>query len=356
MELKDLNTKRTLQTGVAYHGNRMPSHARYDLEQIAKADMDVVVHMLSHIDWTRHKKPMTDVFRMTESLGMEVWVDNWGMAGAPGDSSHFLCAHPDGHMMFSNGQMHPKIVCYNNPEFHQFAKDWLDTVVEMGAKTVFWDEPCMPKRSLGEGLGEAYTCACPRCQKLFEEKYGRPMPLLEDEQVAEFRKDTLVNFFRVVTDYAATLGIRNTCCFMPGEYMHMLDTVREVAALPHMDNLGVDPYWYSRNRYKQPYEYVYGYTKQMMDITNEYHKDHNLWIQTYAVPAGREEEIVQATEAAYDAGARCLLAWSYAGGESNDYRADLPERTWIATVEAMRRVRSMERDRILEENRAKYRK
>ena len=44
------------------------------------------------------------------------------------------------------------------------------------------------------------------------------------------------------------------------------------------------------------------------------------------------------------------------GSESNDYRAANPERTWDMTVEAMRRVRSMERDRILEENRAKYRK
>jgi hypothetical protein len=101
---------------------------------------------------------------------------------------------------------------------------------------------------------------------------------------------------------------------------------------------------------------VYGYTKQMMDIATEYEKEHNVWIQTYAVPAGREDEIVQAAEAAYDAGGRCVLAWSYAGGESNDYRADRPERTWIATVEAMRRIRQLERDRILAENRAKYMK
>ena len=97
---------------------------------------------------------MTDVFRMTEAFGMEVWVDNWGMAGSPGDSSHFLCYHPDGHMIFSNGEMHPTMVCYNNPDFYQFAKDWLDTVAGMGVKTVFWDEPCLPKKSMGENLGE----------------------------------------------------------------------------------------------------------------------------------------------------------------------------------------------------------
>ena len=51
-----------------------------------------------------------------------------------------------------------------------------------------------------------------------------------------------------------------------------------------------------------------------------------------------------------------MLAWGYRGSESNDYAAKNPERTWNVTVEAMKRIRSMERDRILAENRAKYMK
>ena len=82
----------------------------------------------------------------------------------------------------------------------------------------------------------------------------------------------------------------------------------------------------------------------------------DIWIQTYRVPRGREEEIVEAAEAAYDAGARCILAWSFHGAESNDYGAENPLRTWEMTKEAMKRIRSMERDRILEDNRRKYRK
>ena len=54
---------RTLKTGVAYHGNRMPSHARADMLEIAKADMDIVVHMLSHTDWERHKRVMKDILK-----------------------------------------------------------------------------------------------------------------------------------------------------------------------------------------------------------------------------------------------------------------------------------------------------
>lgn len=54
--------KRTLKTGVAYHGNRMPSHALADMREIARADMDIVVHMFSHNDWDRHSNRMKDIF------------------------------------------------------------------------------------------------------------------------------------------------------------------------------------------------------------------------------------------------------------------------------------------------------
>ena len=32
-----------LKTGMAYHGNRMPSHYRVDLEEMQKADLDIVI-------------------------------------------------------------------------------------------------------------------------------------------------------------------------------------------------------------------------------------------------------------------------------------------------------------------------
>ena len=51
-----------LRLGAAYHGNRMPSHVKQDMREIAKADMDIVVHMLSHTDWDRHKNIMKENF------------------------------------------------------------------------------------------------------------------------------------------------------------------------------------------------------------------------------------------------------------------------------------------------------
>ena len=348
--------KRSLQTGVAYHGNRMPSHVRADMREIAKADMDIVVHMLSHTDWERHKTVMHDIFAITEDAGMEVWVDNWGLGGSPGDKSHFLAYYPDSHTYYSNGEMNPSQACLNSPDFRNFTKRWLDTVKEIGGKTIFWDEPAIPTKKLEDGT-RVYGCCCPRCKRIFEERYNRPMPLFSDADVENFRTDTIVDYFREVTEYAAGLGLTNTVCVMLGEHHGInLDSLDRICGLETLSNIGSDPYWYSQKTPVVPYEFVYNATKKNLDIAERHGKDHNIWIQAYNAPSGREDEIITATEAAYDAGARTILAWGFRGCESNNYRSSNPERSWMCTVEGMKRIKSMERDRLLAENRKKYMK
>ena len=270
--------KRSLQTGVAYHGNRMPSHVRADMREIARADMDIVVHMLSHTDWERHKTVMKDIFAITEDAGLEVWVDNWGIGGAPGDKSHFLAYHPDAHMYNSDGTMHPYQACLNSPAYRQFVKDWIDTVAEIGGKTIFWDEPFFPTpapKYLGEPV--VYTCRCPRCQKLFEERYGHPMPTLLCPEVDEFRTATLLDYFGEITAYSASLGIYNAVCVMlKPHYGICLDTLDKICSLPHLHNVGCDPYWYSAKS-NDPYGFVFEKTKKNMQIARDYKKDHNVW-------------------------------------------------------------------------------
>jgi len=349
--------KRSLLTGVAYHGNRMPTHIRADMREIAKADMDIVVHTFSHTDWDRHKNVMKDVFAITEDAGMEVWVDPWGLGGPPGDKSHFLAYHPEAHMYFSNGEMIPTYACLNSPEFRKFITDWLETVVEMGGKTIIWDEPRIPMQKESPDSEEViYGCCCPRCKKLFEERYGRPMPLRPDKDVEQFRTDSIVEYYEYVCSYSASLGLKNAIVVMlkPNTGMD-LTTIDRLCSIPTLENIGSDPYWLGKKDV-DPYDYVYRGTKTTLDVCNRFNKDHNIWIQTYRTPRGREEEIIQATHAAYDAGARTILAWGYMGSESNDYGAKNPSRVWDMTVEAMRRVRSIERDKILAEARKKYMK
>ena len=346
--------RKALLTGVAYHGNRMPSHVRTDMEEIARADMDIVVHMLSHTDWERHKNIMKENIRITEEYGMEVWMDNWGIGGAPGDRSHFLAYHPEAHMIYNTGEMHPYQVCVNHPAYRQFTKEWLVVAAEIGSKTIFWDEPHIPRDKVEPFR---FCCACPTCRAKFEERYGHPMPTTLTEEVEQFRTDSIVDYFADVTEYSAKLGMKNAACVMLGaQHGINLESLHRLCSLPHFDNLGSDPYWHSKadKMPDGPYEFVYQKTKQSIENSDKYGKDHNIWIQTYAHHRGQEEQIIEATHAAYDAGARTLLAWGYMGSESNDYAAKNPLKTWNLTVEAFRRVKDEDRNARLAELRERY--
>jgi hypothetical protein len=337
-----------LRTGAAYHGCRMLHHVESDMRDMADNHMNLVVHMLSHTDWDRHRRVMKDIVEISEEAGLEVWLDNWGLGGPPGDKSHFLAYHPEAHQIYSNGEPDPVRACLRQPSFRQFVHEWIDTVEWTGAKTIFWDEPHLPMK------GEAFSCACPLCRKAFEEKYGRPMPETIDEDAAEFRLDTIADYFRDICDYAASKGLTNAVCVMLSEGIGInLSSLGRIGGIETLNNIGSDPYWgYSG---VNPYEFVYNGSKKTLDTAARFGKDHNVWIQTYATPRGMEEEIVQATEAAYDAGARTIIAWGYFGSISNDYGAKNPYLVRAKTAQAFARIWGFERDRILAENREKYR-
>lgn len=338
-------TMQKLLTGAAYHGCRMLNHVEADMRDMADNHMNLVVHMMSHNDWERHYQVMRNVVELSHEAGLEVWMDNWGLGGPPGDKSHFLSYHPEAHMIYSNGEMDPVRVCMNAPSFRQFMHEWIDAVALTGAESIFWDEPHIPVEDDG-----TYACACPVCRKKFEEKYGRPMPEKMDEDAVNFRLDTITDYFNDVCGYAASKGLKNAVCVMLGEHNGIhLGTLDRICSVPALDNIGSDPYWgYSG---VNPYEFVYRGTKRNLAVADRFGKDHNIWIQAYNTPRGREEEIVQAVEAAYDAGARTILAWGYFGSISNDYGAENPYLVRAKLNQAFARIWQWERDRILERNR-----
>ena len=346
-----------LRLGAAYHGNRMPHHAREDLRDMMHNGMDLAVHMLSHTDWVRHINKIKEIVDISTELGLESWMDNWGLGGPPGDISYFLALHPEAHQYYSNGEIDPVRVCLNSEAFRQWMREWIDAVEFTGARTIFWDEPQLPLlRKQGDEYSGVYSCACPHCRELFRAKYGHEMPATIDDEAREFRLDTLRDYFVSLTAYSAQKGIRNAVCVMPGELGQFgigIDTLDTICGIDTLDNIGTDPYWVGVTQARDitPYEYVYTRTRRALDTARRFGKGHNIWIQSYGNPRGREEEIVEAAEAAYDAGARTIIAWSYYGGESNNYAAANPEKTWIATCDAFRRLREMERDRVLAERR-----
>jgi hypothetical protein len=50
-----MENRKKLRTGAAYYGNRMISRAMTDMRGMARADLDIVVHMLTHNDMERDR-------------------------------------------------------------------------------------------------------------------------------------------------------------------------------------------------------------------------------------------------------------------------------------------------------------
>lgn len=338
-----METEKKLELGVAYHGNRILKHVEDDMLDIVKHNMNLVVHMYTHNDLVRNKKLMTDIFKATTDLGLDFWVDNWGLMGGPGDPAHILQYHPDSHRVFSNGEVDPLFICFNSEHFHKFTKDWIDAVGEAGGKKLFWDEPHFTTKDNG-----AYACCCPRCREKFFDKYGKDMPDTVTEEVEEFRIDTLKDYFGDVTEYAHKYGMYNISCLQTIS----LQWTRAMLEIPYMDNFGTDPYEFATA--DNIYDYIYDSTQRIISQTTPAGKDNHMWIKTFRNPAGTEDDIFHATDAAYDAGARSIIAWSFRGGSPCDYHSDNIEKVWHTTGEAMRRIKDRDLDAYREKRLKKY--
>lgn len=342
---------RTLKLGTAYHGNRILRHVEEDMTDIVRKHMNTVVHMFTHNDMDRHSQVMKDIIALSEDKGLEVWVDNWGVDAGPGDKSYFTGLHPECKQVFRNGKQAPLKPCYNQQAFRDFTRQWVDAVAEAGGKTLFWDEPRMasdPEAGMG--------CFCPECQRKFEERHHKSLFDATDAELEAHRNETIADYFRFATDYAHECGLVNTGCIMfapqLGSGFSLIDALM---SLPHFDNVGCDPYWVMN--YKNPtpaevYAYNYDHTKTNLDMCRRFGKDHNIWLQAFAVPRGREDELVIAADALYDAGARTILSWSFRAGESNNYRSACPEMVWEINGEIMAHLRNRHFQAMLDEVRA----
>ena len=324
-----------LRTGVAYHGNRILRHVEEDMIDIVKHNMNLVVHMFTHNDWDRHLKVMPDIVKMSKYYGLDVWIDNWGIGGPPGDKSFFTGIHPETRMVYNDGSTDPVRVCFNHPLLLEFTMDWIYKVKEFGGEKILWDEPHMPPHLSGMNQNR-FTCCCDICKLKFYETYGKEMPDTLTPELKQFRADSMRRYFDAVTAYAASLQMENIAVVM----VHTLDETQGIIDTPDLHNFGIDPYWDPKDGKRDPYDYVYTHTKNLIDVAKKKKKDCHVWIQGFDIPAGKEDELIPATDAAYDAGARTILDWSFRGAESNTYKADNAELCWRVMGEAMGRIRN----------------
>ncbi|MBD3272658.1 MAG: hypothetical protein GF384_09005 [Elusimicrobia bacterium] len=330
---------RSIQTGVAYFGNRFVNHARDDMARIAEC-CTYVVHTFSEQDLYFHKQAMESIFSETKKNKMDVWVDPWGVGGVFGGESFskFLLDNRRAWQILSNGES-VQSACLNNTRFRAFMKEWVTNVKDLGADVILWDEPHI-YLTLDAELDKVYTCVCPVCKEQYERTYGHEMPSQRNQYIQDFRVRTMKDFLRDCMGYARKKGIKNALTIYALTGIPEYDRVWEIAgSLPEVDIFGCDPYW-RWNRSKKPVEHVGYFAYKVAKTCWENSKEPHVWIQAMKLAHGYEHEIGKAIDAAYENAVRNFAAWSFDGGALLDnVSSSDPETVWKEVRKAFMRIR-----------------
>ncbi|MEN3010358.1 MAG: hypothetical protein ABDI20_05185 [Candidatus Bipolaricaulaceae bacterium] len=329
--------------GVSYFGVRNPQHVAEDLRCMVEAGCNVVLHTFSEEDYRFYLETMADIVALSKGLGLEVYIDPWGVGGVFGGEAFtwFALEHDEARQVLVNGKKAPA-ACPNSGAFQEFMQKWVAAAVDIGADVVFWDEPHF---FLPEWYGqpkELWACHCPNCRELFRREYGYPLPREMNPDVLDFRDRSLFRFLRMLTEAAKARGVRTALCLLPE--WESLESVRlkweKYAALPSLDLFGSDPYWLWAGRTFAEYERVVRVVKELAD---RFGKEPQIWVQACKVRAGDEEQVRRSVETAYAFGVRNILAWSFLGTAYMSWvRSDQPEKVWAELTRAFRAIREKE--------------
>lgn len=369
-----------METGVSYFSGRDLRHVRADLADMAAHRCSYVVHCLTETDLAYNLQGMAEIVRATRDAGLEPWADPWGVCGIfSGESfSRFLLDHPEAWQVRSDGRLVPA-ACPRDPEARAFLRGWIARAAEMGMRVLFWDEPHFWVD--WDRPDELWACVCPLCQDAYADRFRGRMPAAFTEEVRLFREQTLLELLAELCRAGHRAGLRNALCLLPTDlgahgfleaerrYAATLNRRRAglglpplegvppairyfgvgdweaAAAIPDLDIFGCDPYWFIFGADPEPFTEAYvaralRAARRAADLTRR-PRGTQVWVQGFAVPAGRERELFGAVRLAGRMGATHVAAWSYRGlAGMSQGRPDRPEAVWQVIGEAFAAVRN----------------
>ncbi|MCY4582311.1 MAG: hypothetical protein OXE50_05860 [Chloroflexi bacterium] len=309
-----------MKLGVTYLGNRFVRHyAERDLPEIVEAGCDYVVHTFSEYDLAFHSGEIGALVDATHQAGLEAWLDCWGLGALfAGEAfSDFLLRHPESRQVRPGGERVP-VACPNAPAFRELLRAWVDAAASARADAVFFDDPLAPTEE---------ACACDSC--------GEAQPgFLETRDERTLQQWSLARLMEDVCDGARRLGLRTAVGVLPGPSLP-----DQLAAARSADVVAVSPLWRAHGQPVSPY--VADACAATVAACRDSGQEPMAWLQAFSIPAGREDEIAQATQAMAAAGIENVSTWCYRAGEQmTAIRSEQPQAAWETVVAAYRRLRA----------------
>ncbi|MGD9496260.1 MAG: hypothetical protein AB7Y46_08115 [Armatimonadota bacterium] len=199
-----------------------------------------------------HAQTAADFSRACQAAGLEVYAVplGYGLVNDPDPStpSLYVREHPHNCQMDSRGRRTHK-ACPNNPSFLEWFSSNMRTLAWlMECRGFLWDEPAL-YHSRG-----AWACRCTWCQRLFFAQYQQQMPLEITDEVARFRRGTLLMFLLAAAAAIQAVDRRLLSVAMPTssassrEAGIAADALGPVASASGVDALSVYVPWQSQGR------------------------------------------------------------------------------------------------------------
>ncbi len=331
-----------MKLGCSYFGNRILKHAQQDMRELREFGCSFVVHTFNENDLMFYKQDMIEMVQMSREEGLEVYIDPWGVGKVFGGESfsNFVMQNHDACQMVSDGRA-AGCACPNHPRFREFMREWTDAAAETGAEVFFWDEPHFYVVGWVGTRPNTWGCLCDTCRRLFEERFNKPFPTERNDDLNKFQEDCITEFLADVIAYGKSKGRKNALCVLPNkDPEHSTANFERMAAIPHLDIFGTDPYWVSFK--KDLRQFVGDNSREVVELCARNGLEPQIWIQNFHVPAGREQEIVEATELIAECGVRNIAVWGFDACRHISWiRPGNPDLAWEKTKEAYRKIRHL---------------
>jgi len=318
-----------MKVGISYFGNRILDSVAIHLKEIKDLGCEYILHTYSESDIKFYSRTMKEIIALSQNMGFEVHVSAFGLGGVFGGEafSRFLLDNPNAWQILCNGER-ISMACINQPAFRTFINKWIETVYDSGADLIAWDQPFTPTYE-DKSKNFLWGCCCQFCQKKYKEIYDEKMPLELNENIQDFRRRNLIEFIDYITKSAKKLGLKNSICLAPEATMNMmLLDWKDIGSLKAIDMLNTDLFWYAfKHNFK---EMAFVLVQRLKKAVKEFEdKKLQIYLQGFKIPAGRENEIVEAAKYVRLQGLDLMGIWSFRGAEYiSMLRSDNPEQAW----------------------------
>jgi hypothetical protein len=320
-----------LETGVSYFANGWLHHFERDLEDILAHHCTYIVHCFSENELIFARKRTETFFRKTREAGLGCWANPWAVMGLFGGEqfSAFVPRNPDACQILSTGQRAPA-ACPSAPATRAAMRLWIDAAIDLGADTIFWDEPHLyipDWDDLRFAPEDAFACFCPRCRDSFQSRFGQPMPDSLTPEMRQHRADLMVDFLTEMIGYARDKGAQNAITLLPvdEEASESLPWNR-IADIRGLDIFGTDPYWYLHGKDCQAF--VSEQMEKTMAVCEPRGLTPHFWAQGFGIPSGREHELEIGFNLAVERGAKSIAVWGMRGNAAWDGASENPDLVW----------------------------